>query len=126
MKILSIVIRIDEAPILSKEEKENVENFVNCNSNWWGSHAILRKKKENVEISIRLGIVILFASMLIFEKSKDLKIFKFELKLRRVAEDETKNTGQTEGASFSKRQAQSEADGQQAEPLENDTWVQEE
>ena len=56
--------------------------------------------------------------MLIFEKSQSSKIFKFELKLRRV---ETKNTGHTEGASFSKREAQGEGDGQEARAVENHT-----
>ena len=55
------------------------------------------------------------------KKRKSVKIFKFEFKLRRVAEDETKNTGQTEGTSFSKREAQGEGDGQEAEAVENDT-----
>ena len=68
-----------KAPILINEEKENVENFLN-------SAPILSKGKLKI---FSIVIVILVASMLIFEKSQSLKIFKFELKLRRV---ETKNT----------------------------------
>ena len=64
--------------------------------------------------------------MLILEKRKSLKIFKSEFKLRRVEEHETENTGQTEGASFSKGEAQGEGDGQVAEEVVNDTEVQEE
>ena len=59
--------------------------------------------------------------MLIFEKSKTSKIFKFEFKLRRIEDYETKNTGQTEGASFSKPEAQGEGDALEAEAVENDT-----
>ena len=64
--------------------------------------------------------------MLILEKRNSLKIFKFQFKLRRVAEDETGNMGQTEGASFSKHEAQGEGDGREAEEVENDIEVQEE
>ena len=53
-------------------------------------------------------------------------MFKFQFKLRLVEEDETENTGQTEGASFSKREAQGVGDGQEAEEVENDIEVQEE
>ena len=60
------------------------------------------------------------------KKRNSLKIFKFQFKLRLVEEDETENTGQTEGASFSKREAQDEGDGQEAEEVENDIEVQEE
>ena len=64
--------------------------------------------------------------MLILEKRKSLKIFKFQFKLRRVEKDETENTGQTESASFSKHEAQGESDGQEAEEVENDIELQEE
>ena len=64
--------------------------------------------------------------MLILEKRNSLKIFKFQFKLRLVEEDETENMGQTEGASFSKREAHGEGDGQVAEEVENDIEVQEE
>ena len=40
--------------------------------------------------------------------------------------DESENTGHTEGASFSRREAQGEADGQEAEEVENDAEAQEE
>ena len=62
-----------------------------------------------------------FASIHVdFRKKQKFKIFKFEFKLPRIAEDETKNTGQTEGASFSKREAQVEGEGHEAEAVEND------
>ena len=64
--------------------------------------------------------------MLFWEKRKSLKFSKFEFKLQRVEQDESENTGQTEGASFSEREAQGESDGQEAEEVENDAEVQEE
>ena len=64
--------------------------------------------------------------MLILEKKNSLKMFKFQFKLRLVEEDETENTGQTEGASFSKREVQGEGDDQGTEEVENDIEVQEE
>ena len=64
--------------------------------------------------------------MLILEKRNSLKIFKFQFKLRRVEEDDTENTGQTEGTSFSKCEAQGEGDAQEAEEVENGIEVQEE
>ena len=44
--------------------------------------------------------------------------------MRLVEKDETENTGQTEGASFNKRDAQGEGDGQETEEVENDIEVQ--
>ena len=44
------------------------------------------------------------------------------MKLRRVEEDEMKNTEEIDDARVSNREAQGKADGQQAEPLENHTY----
>ena len=52
-------------------------------------------------------------------------MLKYEFKLRRVEEDETVNTGKTDGASLSKREAQDDGDGKKAEEVENDAEVQE-
>ena len=43
-----------------------------------------------------------------------------------MEQDESENTGQTEVASFSRREAQGEGDGQEAEEVENDAEAQEE
>ena len=41
-----------------------------------------------------------------------------------MVQDESENTGQAEGASFSKRGAQGEDEGQEAEEVENDVEAQ--